>query len=264
MGNVRKARFNIKPFTDEVDMETRQALLRLCPEKRVVLNFSCGKDSLACWLTLAEMGFEVIPVFKEMFKTEMFDRYLAYCEEFFGTKIERFPWTADLTVLIADFGGETSIERSLLLEKNDYLSDRKSFDDIILQKHGCNLSIIGTKASDSLHRRVNFQMGGPYNANQRTFCLTWRLAKNAPLDLIVKHGLSLPSWYLWNGRSPQFLFDVEFYFLKKYYPNDYARLVELVPDIGVLVCAFEKSDKPRLLKPLKKILELKKNGYPFV
>ncbi len=58
----------------------------------VILSFSAGKDSLAAWLLLRELGFDVVPVYKWLVPGLLFvERSLAYYESFFGTRIRRYP-----------------------------------------------------------------------------------------------------------------------------------------------------------------------------
>jgi hypothetical protein len=140
---------------------------------------------------------------------------------------------------------------------------KKDIDDQILAATGCNIAIVGTKASDSLNRRTNFIMSGPFNANKRTFALTWRLAKNAPLEIMINHNCPIPKFYLYLSRSPEFMFHAEYWFLKKYYPDDYERLKELLPDIDIRVKQFEHEDKPRILMPDKRIIKAHENGHKF-
>lgn len=251
-----KARYNIKPFTDTVDDITREALEDLCPEKRVLLHHSTGKDSTAAWLTLRDMGFEVIPVFKEVIPNLSFiDSVIEAHEKFFETKIHRVPYAKYFTYLY-EFYGDRCAQDTLKLRENKYkieniLNLESEFNDAILTKFNVNVAIIGVKGSDNLSRRVNFQMNGPYNSKQRMYSLCWRLAKNAPLKLMLEARCPIPKYYLWLGRSPGLLFDSEYYFIKKYYPDDWHRICEYLLDAPLRAKNFEHDANPRILQVSK-------------
>lgn len=261
-----KARFAVQPFTEDVDDVTLKALEHLCPEKRVALAMSAGKDSIAAWLVLKEQGYEVVPVFREIIPGLRFmDETIAGLEAFFGTEVMKVASRDQFLDLFHWYGKTQSLEtveaRAELLNRPPL---KKGIDDQILAMTGCNILVVGTKASDSLNRRTNFMMTGPFNPNRRTFALTWRLAKNAPLDMMIKRGCPIPKFYLWLARSPEFMFDSEMYFISKFFPDDFAKILEYLPEADVRVKNFEFSDKPRLLMPDKRIIKAKEEGHPFV
>jgi hypothetical protein len=140
----------------------------------------------------------------------------------------------------------------------------KDFNNFILAQTGCNMSVIGVKGSDSLNRKTNFQMAGPYNAEQRMYSINWRLKKNAPLNIITEAKCPLPKYYLWLGRSPELLFDSEYAFIKKYYPEDWKIVLDYLPDAEVRVKNFEMDEKPRILPVMKMMKELHAQGYEFI
>jgi hypothetical protein len=241
-----------------VDDITRQALLELCPEKKVVLFFSTGKDSVAAWLTLREMGFEVVPVFRELVPNlSFYDSVIAAYEKFFDTEIIKVPSAAQMSQLYSNFGNQennNSITTVRLVENIKKLRTHKNQDDYILNTLGCNIGVVGTKGSDNLSRRVNFQMAGCFNAKNRCFSLCWRLASKAPLRMMIEAKCPIPKYYLWLGRSPELLFSAEFAFIKKFYPEDWEKLLTYLPDIDVRVKDFEHNPKPRIL-PVSKLMQ---------
>jgi len=272
---VRIARFDITG-TDEVDESTIEALRRLAPNGRVLLQFSCGKDSLAAWVTLVKHGFTVVPVYKEVIPDVGFvSRCIAEYERIFQTRVWKLPYKNLFRMLYEQYGPVT---RSLATE--DVISaatpteaDRKRESEetmtALMRQFDCEVRIIGTKASDNLSRRVNFQVQGPYNAKERLFALTWRLKRNAPFDIIMKTEINgervpIPGFYLWLGRSPEWMFDSEYWLTRKYYPEDYDRVLRLLPEATIRTKRFECATKPRLLKPLASIVQAKKDGYPFI
>lgn len=273
--NIRVARFDISG-TDAVDEATIEALRRLAPSKRVLLQFSCGKDSLAAWVTLVQHGFTVVPVYKEVIPNIGFvDRCLAEYERIFQTRIWKMPYKNLFRMLYEQYG---PVLRSLSIEEKitsatPTMADKKRESEetmsALMRQFDCEVRVIGTKASDNLSRRVNFQVQGPYNARERLFALTWRLRKNAPFNIIMNTPINgervpLPGFYLWLGRSPEWMFDAEYWLTKKYYPDDYERVIELLPEAVIRAKRFECSTSPRLLKPLSAIIQAKKDDYPFI
>lgn len=137
--------------------------------------------------------------------------------------------------------------------------------DMLLKEYDCDVCIIGTKASDSLHRRTHFTVDGPYLPRERLFSLLWRLKKNAPLQIMLDAKLPIPKYYLWLGRSPDFMLDHEFYFIKKYYPADYEKLCGYLKNLDVVVTKYENgTDFKHALRPSKLLIEAQEAGYPFV
>lgn len=264
-----KARFKVQPFLEDVDQQTIAALEHICPEKRVVLHYSTGKDSIAAWIALRDAGFEVVPVYKEVFPNISFiDSVIAAHEEYFGTEVIKVPYKGLFQSLHNAYGSRNDHANLELIDIKSKLnreySMKEDFNDYVLNYTQCGVSVIGVKASDSIHRRTNFLMSGPYNAKQRMFSINWRLAKNAPLRMIMNANCPLPKYYLWLNRSPEFLFPSEFYFIKKYYPQDWEKICSYLPDAEVRVKAYEFSDNPRILLIQKQMKEAYESGYKFV
>ena len=72
---------------------SEQVLQQLADEGRpVLLSFSCGKDSIACWLALKECNIEVVPVYCYYVPQMPFiEKELDYFEDFFDCSIRRYP-----------------------------------------------------------------------------------------------------------------------------------------------------------------------------
>ena len=254
-----------------MDESTIEALRRLAPNGRVLLQFSCGKDSLAAWLALRDAGFTVVPVYKEVIPDIGFvARCIAHYEDLFETTVYKIPYKNLFRMLYEQYGPPMKSLRTeeAILAATPTMADKKRESDetmsALMRQFDCEIRVIGTKASDNLSRRVNFQVQGPYNARERLFALTWRLRKNAPFQIIMDAGVPLPGFYLWLGRSPEWMFDAEYWLTKKHYPDDYQRVLRFLPEACVRATRFEHSSNPRLLRPLKTIIEAKKAGYTFI
>ena len=142
---------------------------------------------------------------------------------------------------------------------------RRLLVDTLLDEHDCDVSVIGTKASDSLHRRTHFTVDGPYLPSERLFSLVWRLKKSAPFEIMLAAGMPMPRYYLWLGRSPEFTLAHEFSMIKQYYPRDYAKLCEWMLNLETFTLHYELGGKMKhVLRPMKRIVEAFEAGHPFV
>lgn len=263
----RKARFIVKPFQDSIDEITIKALEKIAPRKKVVLHYSTGKDSISCWLFLRELGYEVFPVFKQILPLSLFSNIIKAHEEFFGTEIFTIPYKGLYLTLKKDIGAldENFSEKFSVLAMEKEID--KGFHDLnisLINHFDADCCIVGVKSGDSLSRCTSFQMTGPYNAKTNTFYPCWRLSKNAPLDIIVRYNCPLPKYYLWLGRSPNLLFDSEYWFIKKYFPEDWKIILKHFPDADIKVVNFENNPKIRIHPVQKKLIKLYEGGYPFI
>lgn len=262
--------------TERVDEATWGLLDSLCPNKRVLLQYSTGKDASAAWLELAERGYTVVPVFKEIFPgLSFFDDVIKAHEDFFKTevhivsskiaffeKMRMFNAEEDLARYGKDFKDEALFQCT---SKSALTRYRRLLVDTLLDEHDCDVCIIGTKASDSLHRRTHFTVDGPYLPSERLFSLVWRIKKSAPFDIMLAARLPMPRYYLWLGRSPELTLPHEFSMIKKYYPEDYTKLCHWMRNLDAYTLKYEMDNSiEHLLKPMKRIIEAHEKGYPFV
>lgn len=275
LGHYKKKVFDITS-TERVDDETWRVLEALCPTRRVLLQYSTGKDSTAAWFELRERGFTVVPFFKETFRgMSFFDDVIKAHEDFFQTEILIVPNPVAFNERVLFFTGED--DRCSLGLEGKRLLDEASFSkagirafrqktvDHLLDLTDTDVCIIGTKASDSLHRRTHFRVDGPYTPRDRIMALCWRLSKNAPLRIMIENKIPIPKYYLWLGRSPDLFLENEYAMIKKYYPADYARLAEMLPNLDVFVAKYEATESTKhLLKPLRIVREAFEAGHPFV
>lgn len=261
--------------SDRVDEQTWAVLDSLCPNKRVLLQYSTGKDSIAAWFELKERGYTVIPYFREVVPhMSFFDGPIKAHEEFFGTEVQIVPNKVALFSLLRFFNDTNDLARFGVDLKDEivYQAESKSalkryrrmMVDTLMQEHQCDVCIIGTKASDSLHRRTHFKVDGPYLPSERLFSLVWRLKKSAPFQIAIDNKIPLPRYYLWLGRSPDFMLEHEFYFIKKYYPTDYAKMQEMFRNLDVYVTKYEHMKAlSHAVKPSRLVIEAQDAGHPF-
>ena len=262
--------------TDRVDDATWRVLDELCPRRRVLLQYSTGKDSCAAWYELQQRGYTVVPVFKEIFPgLSFFDDVIKAHEDFFKTEVHIVSGRIAMLDKLQQFNSREDLARFGKQFKDDILYQcysksalkryRRLLVDTLLDEHDCDVSVIGTKASDSLHRRTHFTVDGPYLPSERLFSLVWRLKKSAPFDTMLAAGMPMPRYYLWLGRSPELALAHEFYMIKQYYPRDYAKLCEWMLNLDSYTLSYEVAGKMKhVLRPMKRIVEAFEAGHPFV
>lgn len=198
----------------------------------ILLSFSAGKDSLAAWLVLREHFPRIVPVYKYLVPGLGFvERSLAYYEQFFGTRIHRYPhpsfyrWLRRLTFQ-APQNTHTVLAANLPEFAHDELMARVRQDRGLPQD--CPVAI-GTRACDSPQRRLMFAKRGPVSKDGLTFCPVWDMDKADVVRVIADAGARLPVDYRIFGRS----FDgIDFRFLygiKRHWPEDYERILEFFP-----------------------------------
>lgn len=268
-------KFDITP-SPRVDEQTWRLLEKLCPSKRVLLQYSTGKDSIACWIELKERGYTVIPVFKEIFQNiSFFDKPIAAHEEYFGQEVHIVPNRHTFLSRVELFNSEDDLSKlgldgKMAIEQRSFSKSwlkryRRNMVDMLMKEHNCEICVVGTKASDSIHRRTHFTVDGPYLPSERLLSLVWRMTKGGPIELAIDKKCPLPEYYLWLGRSPEFILEQEFYFIKRYYPEDWDKLTRILANVDVYVKKYEHNLSPKhIIKTPKVIKQAKEDGHPFV
>ena len=204
--------------------------------KPVLLAFSCGKDSIAAWLAMRDMGIEVIPAYLYYVPGLRFvDEELDYFEQKFQTRIKRYPhpslyrWLNNavfqaperLRFIEAARLPEPSYEQmwdfiraDIGLDKNTWCAD-------------------GVRAADSIQRRGAFVQYGYWRRNLKKVSPIGDWLKGEVLDCIRGHHIELPCDYAWFGRSFDGIDKRFTKVLKDKAPDDYATLLEWFPLLEV-------------------------------
>lgn len=199
---------------------------------KVLLAFSCGKDSIAAWLALRQKKFRVAAFYRYYIPDlDFVEESLRYFEKFFGQKIVRVPhpslfrWLDHFTFQPPE---RLAVLERLALGAYDYDAQRK---DLCLDQNlpADTFLANGTRAADNLARRTHLKVNGPINWRLRTFYPVWDWTKDGLIAELQSAGVKLPvDYWIW-GRS----FDgLHFPFLaplKKYFPRDYERVLEWMP-----------------------------------
>lgn len=230
---------------EAVHFDSSDDLCRYVREERggrVMLSFSCGKDSIASWLQLRRFGIEVVPVYLYRIPGLAFvEKSLRYYETWFGMPILRMPHPALYGWLNA-FTFQAP-ERLAIIDRFD--PPTFTYDDVFdivrdaYQLGGQSLMATGVRVRDNPYRWSAVQKYGALNHNRCTFFPIFDWSKQTVADAIRDAGVKLPIDYKLFGRS----FDgLDWRFmkpLKDNLPDDYAKVVEWFPMVELEVKRIE-------------------------
>lgn len=214
------------------DSETVMERMHAESGGRVLLAFSCGKDSVAAWLALRARGFEIHPFYMYLVPGLQFvERSLDYYEQWSGQHIMRVPHPS-LYRMIANFVYQPP-ERCAIIEAAQL--PKFSYDDLHgfikddLKLPQTTYVAAGVRAVDSPQRMMAVRTHGPVNAKRKTFWPVWDWRIQRVYDTIKSAGVKLPVDYRWFGRS----FDgIDYRFvntLRTVAPDDYQRILDWFP-----------------------------------
>ena len=199
----------------------------------VILQFSCGKDSIATWIALADEGIEVFPCYLHLVPGLQFIREeIDYFQEVFDTKINEYIHP----------GLYRQIGKSMVAQPPErigvisgwHYSDQTydQFWDSVRKFEGlpedCYLAD-GIRACDSPVRRTSFVQHGIMKKAHKKVSPIADWTDTEVKTCITERGIELPIDYKLFGRS----FDgCDYRFikpLKEHLPEDYERVLELFP-----------------------------------
>lgn len=208
----------------------------------VILSFSRGKDSIAAWIKLKEYGLKVIPVHMYTVPGISFvDESLRYYEKAFKTKIYDMPHPAFYRQL-RNFIFQAPQNLRIIEEWNPQSFE---YDDLFaLVKYAAGVpqetfTAVGVTQNDSLTRRATISKYGPLNESRRQFYPIYDWSKRNIVDAITEAKVQLPIDYRMFGRSWDGL-DYRFIVkIKKYFPDDYAKIVEVFPLVEIEILRYE-------------------------
>lgn len=212
---------------------SEEVLRRLADlDEPVALSFSCGKDSIACWLAMREYGIEIVPVYFWLVPDLKFiDEELAYFEDFFGTHIYRYP-NPSFFRLISNLVDQPPERLRVIEAANLPIPTYEQTWEAIFQELGMDprtWKADGVRAADSLNRRSSFVRHGVMKESNRKVSPIADWLKAEVMGIIDRYGVKLPIDYEIFGRS----FDgIDYRFIepmRRRLPEDYGRLVEWFP-----------------------------------
>ncbi|HEX8116330.1 MAG TPA: hypothetical protein VF521_03595 [Pyrinomonadaceae bacterium] len=196
-----------------------------------LLSFSMGKDSIAAWLQARKFFKRVIPVYLYYIPGIQFiEKSLKYYERFLGEHIYRLPNPPSQRKLIEYIfqpPEHCAVIDQLGLEEWSYADTMDLVrDELDLWDAFC---AVGVRAADSPMRRVAIIKHGPIHLENRTFQAVYDWKKADLVREFRASGVKLPIDYriwgrTWDGLDFRFLF-----WMKRYLPEDYERVLEVFP-----------------------------------
>lgn len=219
---------------DPRDRETVETVRQLTTGQ-TILAFSCGKDSIACWLRLRECFDRIVPVYFHIVPgLEFVEESLAYYERFFGTRIIRLPG-AQFYRRIATYDYQPP-ERIKAIREWD-LPQPEPEDLLWGVKEDFGLptayAASGVRATDNLNRRATMMTHGTIDQKRsRYFPCGW-MTMDQMVATFAEARCKLPIDYVWWGRSFDNIKAKHLLTLKEFAPRDYEKVLEWFPLLEV-------------------------------
>lgn len=211
----------------------------------ILLAFSCGKDSIAAWLTLRESGLfkRIIPYYMWIVPGLRFvEANLAYFEAWFGQRIIRVPhlqFYKMLREMVFQPPERCEIIEACNLPKKYGYDEAAHLAARIAGLPESTYAAHGIRMNDSLWRRTSIQKYGAINHKRRTFTPIHDMSKDELITLLKRHNVKLPIDYKWFGCS----FDaIDYKFsgaIKRYAPDDFEVLRAWFPLIDLEIARYE-------------------------
>lgn len=194
----------------------------------VIVSFSGGKDSIVT-LDLCTKYFKEVHVFFMYIVPglEFQEKTLRRYEKRYGIEIERIPHP-DMAKFLK-YGTFRPADDSVpVLEFNDCYS-------YVRDKFDCAWIAGGERINDSLNRRAMLKSGGSIDFKQFRMYPLLHWNKNEVVEYIRRKKLYLPEDTKVFGRSFCDLSGESLFLMKKYFPEDYKRVLKFYPlaDVGI-------------------------------
>jgi hypothetical protein len=208
--------------------------------RKVLLSFSCGKDSIAAWLAMRDL--EIVPYYCYLIPDlEFVETSLEYYEKFFGQRIIRMPHSS----LYRWLNNYTFVppERLQIIEDSSLPDFVYSDTELAVREDTGNelsYSCTGVRAADSPNRRTHFIKHGVMDGIRLKAYPVWDW-RNIKLEkTMIEHKCKLPIDYHLFGRS----FDgMDYRFLKPIkdnFPKDFEKILEWFPLADLEIFRAEK------------------------
>ncbi len=221
----------------ETRFENSDALCRYMTELTggtAMLSFSCGKDSIGCWIQLRRYFKNIYPVYMYLVPgLEFVEESLRYYEKKLGSEIYRLPHPS-LYRLLRNGVFQTP-DRWMVTDQVRGILPELDYDDLAIEsKNHFKLppetyNAVGIRSADSPMRRTVILKHGSVNHRKLVFWPVYDWNADRLFDEIKNSGIKLPKDYDMFGRS----FDgIDRRFLEKirvHCPKDYKRILEFFP-----------------------------------
>lgn len=218
---------------------TSEELLAYASEKsqrKAVLSFSCGKDTLGCWLAMRPYFDVIVPVYLYLVpELDFVEQSLKYYERVLQTRILRLPHPSLIRQLNSLLWQAPQYCHIIEAFQLDGYLEEYSYDDcfniakMLYDFPLTTLGATGLRVTDNLNRRAQIKRFGALNTKRGIFYPIFDWSLNYLLDRISQAGLELPVDYHMFGRSFDGLHYQYLEPIQKYFPQDYARILEFFP-----------------------------------
>lgn len=211
---------------------------------RLLLSFSCGKDSIAMWLWLREtQEVEIIPYFLYWLPGLSFvEKAVAYYEDFFSQRITQLPHPLFYDMLVT--GAYQPPQRVHIIDGMQLLRfDFADIDEILAQEHALGdawYCAIGFRSNDGIDRRNMIKQMGVVGVKKRHFYYPiWDWDIQQVAGIINRYQVKLPDDYRYWGRTLA-SFDYQYLsLLRKQFPEDYIKVLDWFPLIEAEFFRYE-------------------------
>jgi 3'-phosphoadenosine 5'-phosphosulfate sulfotransferase (PAPS reductase)/FAD synthetase len=211
----------------------------------VLISFSRGKDSLASYLRIKDEFERVVPYCYEVIHgLEFIEDSLAYYENLMGQRIMRFPAPGISRMLKHRVYQPPGRSQAI-----DWM-DMPEFTHDNLQESACKdagldplktYNALGLRAKDSAMRAMVIKKHGAVNHARRTFYPIFDYSKDDVLNTISGAGWKLPIDYRYFSASFDGLYLKFSYPIRKYFPRDWARILEVFPLLEMECLRYESA-----------------------
>lgn len=213
-------------------------------QAQTLLAFSLGKDAVAAWLRIRGHFDRVIPVYMYLIPgLEFVQESIDYYERYFGERIIQMPHPSLHRWLNSHIFRPP--EQCVVAEQAGI--PVHTYEDVfaaVRQDHGLDPNMLyatGVRAADSPLRLVSIKTHGPINTNGLKYHPVWDWKKADLLREFQAAGVKLAPDYRVFGRTFDGL-DVRFLGpMKKHFPRDYDRVLEMFPLADMELFRFEKA-----------------------
>lgn len=215
-------------------------------QETVTLGFSTGKDSVCCATILKKLKVKFIPFyFYQCPDLTFVNQTIKMYEEIFEVHIIQLPHP-----MLYDRLRHQDFQTPAMIEYlQEYEIPKLTFEDLIYtyleSKNDYKLyyDVVGLRAAESFNRRKIFEKEGYFNHKKRKIFPIADWKKHDVIDYLNYNKIPLSNDYkIWDrsfdGLKYQFTIG-----LKKYYPEDYEKLLEYYPLLDLELFRYETNRK---------------------
>ena len=204
-------------------------------DKTNVLHFSCGADSVACFLRLREYGISVIPVYKYFIKDlPMVKNYIDWFEKKFDVHVYQFPHTLfsemlDNALYQYPVKARERFRNRIGTALQDHTKER--FDQFLADTLGGDAIFhLGLRYTDGIRRYHHLMKHGCSYGNKFYPIVSFQVKDIQ--GILDRHGCLLPIEYSLWGLSFEKPRAWNINLIKQNCPETYRQICEVFPLIG--------------------------------